>query len=283
MSLVQRAAEPAMDRVSFWVRGMEAIGAEQGTGDPLLFIHGWGGGASNWRRVWPELAVRYRCIAPDLPGWGDSDKPDVPYTFEWYADWLADLLESRSAGPAFVAGHSMGGTIALTLALRHPGRVRKLALINPVVRGSDGVKTETRLLMLPVLRHLAYLFMRRRGFLRFIARNFTAAREGIDEETLMLLSRGTFASMTRSLRALKDVDLAGSLKSVAAPTLVIGSDADREIPPAQSVLAGGIPGARVEMLPGVGHLAPLERPGEVARLLGEFFGPGVQRGRPPQW
>ena len=272
-----------MDRISFRVRGIECVGADQGAGDPLLLIHGWGGGASNWRRVWPVLATRYRCLAPDLPGWGDSEKPSVPYTFEWYADWLADLLEARSASPAHVAAHSMGATIALVFALRHPRRVRKLAILNPIVRGSDGVKKETRLLMAPGVRHLAYLFMRRRGFLRFIGRNFTEAPEGIDDETLMLLSKGSFASMTRTLKALRAVDLAESLKSIAAPALVIGSDADREIPPEQSALAAKIPGSRLEMLKGAGHVSPLERPEEVGSLLVDFFGPGSRRDRPPQW
>jgi 3-oxoadipate enol-lactonase len=282
-AIAAATSDLAMDRVTFRVRGIEAVGSEQGAGDPVLLIHGWGGGASNWRRVWPSVASRYRCIAPDLPGWGDSEKPRVPYTFEWYADWLADLLDAKSASPAFVAAHSMGATIALVFALRHPGRVKKLAILNPIVRGSDGVKFETRLLMAPGLRHLAYLFMRRRGFLRFIARNFTESQEGIDDETLMLLSRGTFRSMTRTIKALKAVDLVSSLASIAAPTLIIGSDADREIPPAQSTLASGIPGSRLEMLKGCGHVSPLERPDEVAKLLIDFFGAGMRRGRPPQW
>jgi len=80
-----------------------------------------------------------------------------------------------------------------------------------------------------------------------------------------------------------DVVLWGSLKSVAAPTLVVGSEADREIPPEQSRLAGGIPGSKVVMLPGCGHVSLLERPSEVASLLVDFFGPGARRGRPPQW
>ncbi len=283
MPLAPGTADLSMDRMSFRVRGIQAVGADQGSGDPLLLIHGWGAGASHWRRQWPALATRYHCIAPDLPGWGDSEKPNVPYTFEWYADWLADLLKTLSAAPAFVAGHSMGGTIALVLALRHPGLVRKLALLNPILRGSDAIGFKTRFLSVPGIRRVAYFFTRQRWFLRFISRNFTEAQGALEEEDLDLLARGSFASMMRSIRALKNVDLAGSLKSVAAPTLIIGADADREIPTEQSVLASGIPGSRLEMLKGCGHVSPLERPDEVSRLLVEFFGPGTRRDRPPQW
>jgi len=277
------AAPLDMDRVSFRVQGIECNGADQGSGEPMLMIHGWGGGASNFRRLWPSIATRYRCIAPDLPGWGDSDKPRVPYTFEWYADWLAELLETRSASPALVVGHSMGATIALFFALRHPDKVRKLAILNPIIRGSDGVKRETRLLSMPGFRRVAYWMTSQRWFLRFISRNFTERTEGLDEKDLLLVGKGTFASMIRTIKALKAVDLTGSLKSVAVPTLVIGADADREIPVEQSRLAAGIPGARLEMLKGCGHVSPLERPDEVAGLLVNFFGPGSRSDRPPQW
>jgi 3-oxoadipate enol-lactonase len=277
------AAPLDMDRISFRVRGIECNGADQGSGEPMLMIHGWGGGASNFRRLWPSIATRYRCIAPDLPGWGDSEKPNVPYTFEWYADWLSDLLVTRSASPALVVGHSMGATIALFFALRHPDKVKKLAILNPIIRGADGVKRETRLLSMPGLRRVAYWMTSQRWFLRFISRNFTERTEGLDEKDLLLVGQGTFASMIRTIKALKAVDLTGSLKSVAAPTLVIGADADREIPVEQSRLAAGIPGARLEMLKGCGHVSPLERPDEVAGLLVDFFGPGSRRNRPPQW
>ena len=277
------AAPLEMDRISFRVRGIECIGADQGAGEPMLFIHGWGGGASNFRRLWPAIATRYRCIAPDLPGWGESEKPNVPYTFEWYADWLADMLEARSASPAHVVGHSMGATIALLFALRHPDKVKKLVILNPIIRGTDGVKRETRLLSMPGLRRVAYWMTSQRWFLRFISRNFSERAEGLDEKDLLLVGKGTFASMIRTIKALKAVDLTGSLNRVAAPTLVIGADADREIPVEQSRLAAGIPGAKFEMLKGCGHISPLERPDEVAGLLVDFFGPGSRRDRPPQW
>lgn len=273
-----------MDRISFRVRGIEAVGSDMGAGETLLLIHGWGGGSTHWRRMWPSLATRYRCLAPELPGWGDSGKPDVPYSFEWYADWLAELLEVRDGSPAFVAGHSMGATIALTMALRHPARVRKLALLNPIVRGSDGLKSETRLLSKPGIRRVAYWLTRRRWFLRYLSRKFTERVGGLEDSDLDLIRKGTFASMIRPIKAMKALDLVPLLPtSIAMPTLVIGSESDREIPPEQSRLAAGIPGSRLEMLKGCGHVSPLERPAEVAQLLVDFLGPGMRKGRPPQW
>ena len=272
-----------MDRISFSVQGIECVGADQGAGETLLLLHGWGGGIANWRRVWPHLATRYRCIAPEMPGWGESEKPNIPYTFEWYADWLAELLDVRDASPALVAGHSMGGTIAVHLALRHPAKVRKLALLNPVIRGSDGVKKESRVLSLPGFRRVAFWFTRWQWFLRYLTRNFTERMGGMEEEDMLLVGKGTFRSMIKSLKSLKAVDLTAALKTVAIPTLVIGSELDREIPKEQSVLASGIPGSRLEMLKACGHVSPLEKPEEVASLLVDFFGIGSRKGRPPQW
>ena len=272
-----------MDRVSFRIRGIECTGSEQGAGEPLLLIHGWGAGSTHWRRVWPELATRYRCLAPDLPGWGDSEKPDVPYTFEWYADWLADLLETKAASPAHIVGHSMGATIAAVFAMRHPARVRKLVLMNPILRGSDGVRGQSRVLSTPLLRGLSYCMTRSRTFLKFITKSFTERVGGLEEEDMLLVRKGTYASMTRSIEALKAVDLTGALPSIKVPTLTIGCDGDREIPPEQSTLARAIPGSRLEMLKGCGHVAPLERPREIADLLIGFLGPGMRKARPPQW
>jgi pimeloyl-ACP methyl ester carboxylesterase len=106
---------------------------------------------------------------------------------------------------------------------------------------------------------------------------------GLEESDMLLVARGTYASMTRSLEAMKSADFTGSLASIRAPALVIGSDTDREIPPEQTRLAAAIPGSRLEILKGAGHATPLEKPDEVARLLVEFFGPGMKKGRPPQW
>jgi pimeloyl-ACP methyl ester carboxylesterase len=271
-----------MDLASVRVRGIEAVCAEQGVGDPALFVHGWGGAASHWRKMWGQLVPRYRCLAPDLPGWGLSEKPDVPYTIEWYADWLADLLEARGASPAMVAGHSMGATIALALAQRHPGRVARLALLNSIVRGADGLRAEARFLSMPVIRTLAFPFTRTRRFLRFIARNFTQGPE-LEEIDLLLIARGTYASMTRSLDSLKRIDLTPGLESVRCPTLVVGTDADREIPPLQTDLAAQIPGAQRVTIEGAGHVPILEQPDRTASALIDFFGPGARRARPPQW
>ncbi len=102
-------------------------------------LHGWPGFWYDWRRVLVPLADRADVIAPDFRGFGDSDKPDVPptegYTAAVMTDDLVALLDGLEIGEVVVAGHDIGATIAQSLALRHPDRVRALALFNPPYPG----------------------------------------------------------------------------------------------------------------------------------------------------
>ena len=103
-----------------------------GEGEPVLLVHGLGGGASNWVLLAPALAARRRVLAVDLPGHaGSSPLPSVP-ALASFADLLRLLLEHERATPATVVGHSFGGALALVLAARHPDAVRALMLVSSV-------------------------------------------------------------------------------------------------------------------------------------------------------
>ena len=101
-----------------------------GTGPPLLLLHGLGGSGRYWAGIAPLLAGERTLIAPDLAGFGRSDKPRVDYTRDFHVDSIDGLLAALSAeGRVDIAGHSMGGILAALFAARHPERVASLALI----------------------------------------------------------------------------------------------------------------------------------------------------------
>lgn len=110
-----------------------------GSGDPLLLLHGLGGSAANWVELMPQLLERFRVVAVDLPGHAGSGRLPPGSGIGDFAAVAADVLAAETAGPALVAGHSLGGHIALRLAQSRPDLVRGLLLASPA-----GIKTTTR-------------------------------------------------------------------------------------------------------------------------------------------
>lgn len=115
--------------------GLQLHYQDIGTGDPVVFIHGSGPGASghsNFKLNYPPFAAAgYRSIVPDLPGYGASDKPDTLYTLDFFVDALSGLLDALDISRCVLVGNSLGGAIALKLALDQPGRVSRLVLMAP--------------------------------------------------------------------------------------------------------------------------------------------------------
>src|SRR3954471_6841221 len=120
----------------FDVKGVRLRVFEAGAGPTVLLLHGLGGAASNWTAVALPLAERARVVVPELPGHGGSSALPAPVaTLDAYAERVAGVLDA----PAVVAGHSLGGLVALALAVRHPEIVRGL-----VLAGSAGFSSGTR-------------------------------------------------------------------------------------------------------------------------------------------
>ena len=121
-----------------------------GKGAPVLLIHGLGSsGYIEWRFTMPGLARSHRVFAPDLPGFGRSQKPRARYGIRYFARVLDRYLEGRRLASAAVVGTSLGGRIALELALEYPERVRKLVLVNSLGLGRPQFQIYYPLMMLP--------------------------------------------------------------------------------------------------------------------------------------
>jgi pimeloyl-ACP methyl ester carboxylesterase len=112
--------------------GVSVRTVRAGEGDTtLLLLHGYGESLTTWRAVFDRLARNGRVIAIDLPGFGGSAKPDVPYSLSAMTERLSRFIDQWTAGPLVVIGHSMGGELAASLALARPDRVNLLVLIAP--------------------------------------------------------------------------------------------------------------------------------------------------------
>jgi pimeloyl-ACP methyl ester carboxylesterase len=260
-----------------------------GSGRPLLLLHGVGESSASWREVLPGLADRYTVYAPDLPGYGASDPlgSDVEPTPERLAAVMADFLDAvtkADTGPAMVVGHSLGGSIALELALHHPGRVGRLVLEDSAGLGRY-VNPALRALTLPGYGDLGERAGRTavgaayRAWARIplmFARSHRAPAGWVAEQRRL----GTLPHhLPTSLAALRaQVDAFGQrrvfldeLPRLQMPTLIIWGAQDAVVPAAQARTAlDRLRHGQLAIVPSCGHLPHLERPGHFLDALHTF-------------
>ena len=246
---------------------------EHGEGDPLLLVEGLGQSLWAWREQVPVFAERFRTIAFDTRGTGRSQVPAEPYWIPDLAEDAATILDGRAA---HVVGLSMGGYIALTLALARPKLVRSLVLVGTGAGGPDRVPRPDHVreafaaaMGLPLeefgRRTMPYTFSA--GWAEANPRRFEeilAAR--LEHPT----SYGTIdAHMNACYRYYEEGVEVGRIE---APALVIHGDEDLIVPVENGrMLAARLPSARYVELPGRGHNIPLEDPETFNRLVLEFL------------
>ena len=242
-----------------------------GSGPPVLFLHGLGGSATAWEPQLADLGDTFRCIAWDLPGYGDSE-PIVPLTFPAIADAAARLLDELDAHGAHVVGLSFGGQQALHLALRHPARIGRLVLADTSARfGADGTDAEEwqRLRLDPLDAGVTPAGMAA-GVIDAITAPGFAGRER--DRAIAAFSRIPPSGLRAAVECLPTHDVTVRLGDITAPTLVVVGELDEETPiPYAEALAAGIPGAELRVVAGAGHLTPAEAPAEFNALVREFL------------
>lgn len=251
----------------------------------LLLIHGLGDEADTWRGIIPELAARYRVIAPDLPGFGRSAHQRRAHTLGYFARAMGGLLDALGIARTTVAGSSLGAGVAQRLALWQPGRVERLVLIGgalPVGGGKTAVKT--LLYLVPGVGELMYVRNRRSQDVAAAGlRPYYASFDALPNDDQSFLrqrvwarvwsapQRRAFLSTVRWLaidRSLRADSFRTRLAKLAVPTLLLWGEHDRiQSLERGSEMAALLPDARLEIIPGAGHLPQQEQPEAVARAI----------------
>lgn len=263
------------------IRDLQIHVTELGSGPPLLLVHGFLVHHGEWLPVLPELATRFRCIAPDLPGCGLSDKlapGRFPYTRESFAETLVGVLDALGVDQAHVAGHSMGGSVALTLAADHAERVARLAVIDTACYPFP-VPLKGRLPLVPGLG--SFIFKRLYGralFFDYFKNEVWSGRPGMDQERVQDFYDAFTPAEAReaafaTLRNTVDLStLVPKIPRVQADTLVLWGSEDRIFPASLAHrLVRELPRARLSILEGCGHAPNEQRPEETAAQLLEHF------------
>jgi len=248
---------------------------------PVLFVHGSGPGVSawaNWRLVLPVLAKQRRVIAPDMFGFGYTDRPLPPdqpgrYTMAVWVQQAVDLLDALDVAQADVVGNSFGGALGLALAIRHPRRVRRLVLMGavgvsfPITPGLDAVwgyqpSLENMRSIMDVFAHDRALITDELTRLRYEA----STRPGFQESFGAMFP----APRQRWIEALASPEAA--IRALPHETLVIHGREDQVIPLYTSqTLSAWIPNAQLHVFGRCGHWTQIEHCDRFVRLVGDFL------------
>lgn len=252
---------------------VDAAWFEVGRGEPLILIHGLADDHRAWRQALPGLMLRHRVLMYDLRGHGGTSLGRPEGTLTQLGSDLASLMKSIGVDTADIAGFSLGGTIAMRMAIDHPEMVQRLVLVG----------TSSR-----VGRTAADWYRQR---VDMVGRNDPDLRATLDRDTadvyaeapselddgLLIRRQSTadprgYGNACAAMAALNASPLDPELGSISAPTLIIASELDRHCPPkAAEIIAAGIKGSRLEVIPGAGHPIPVEKPHELAASMNAFL------------
>ena len=243
-----------------------------GSGETVLFLHGFPHNRSLWKAQSDALLDRARCIAPDLRGFGESSV-SAPYSIDQYADDLAALLDTLRISEAVICGLSMGGYVALAFYQRHRARVRGLILMDTRA-GNDSIEARARRNQLIAVANTKGSG----GVADMIIAGMVGKRtrekcpEVVDAVHRMLES-APVDGVVGALSALRDrQDFTSTLGTIDVPTLILVGEDDVLTPPSEAALLhAGIRGSMLEVIAGAGHVANVERPAAVNHVLSEYL------------
>jgi pimeloyl-ACP methyl ester carboxylesterase len=241
----------------------------------VLLIHGTGASTAWWDPVVPALAGSYRVIRVDLLGHGKSSSPAGGYDISAQARRAGAALDMMGAGRVTVIGHSTGGAVATALAEQRPGKVTALALIDlgPSLDAFIGQGLAGRLLLAPLPGRLIWALRTEAIIRKAMGSAFTRPVDipgPIIEATMGMTYRALAATSRASDDYLKQRSIPDRLASLGLPVLVIFGTDDRRWQSSSAIAYRAVPGARLELLPGVGHTPMLEDPQTTCKLLLDF-------------
>jgi pimeloyl-ACP methyl ester carboxylesterase len=228
------------------VRGIRLYYEVYGRGKPLLLIHGNGGSIKVFDKTIPYFAKRYRVIAVDSRAHGKSIDPADTLTFEQMADDFAALLTTLRLDSAYVVGWSDGGINALLLAMRHPGKVKKL------VSTGANIQPDSTALMPSSWKEMEQAYRESR------TKTFTDPKQKNDWKVFRL-------------DVLQPNIPFAALRAITAPALIVAGDRDVIVTEHTVNIARNIPNARLWILPNSGHATLIDHADEFNRKTDEFF------------
>jgi len=237
-----------------------------GEGEPLLILHGWGGSSVSWVKTQAILARNgFKVITPDLPGFGKSITPSVPWEVKDYSNFILNLTKELNLESFFLLGHSFGGRIAVKFSIAYPEKVRRLILCNASgIKGRPGIKTW----LIYQIAKIGNAIFTPKVFARFKDRSRNLFYIFIRHHDYVKAD----GTMKETLRKVCAEDLLPILSQINIRTLVVWGDKDKMVPVKYAhIFKENIKNSELIILPRIGHSPHLEVPGVLAEIILEFL------------
>lgn len=242
-----------------------------GRGRPVILLHGWLGSWGLWQETMTFLGQYYRTYALDFWGFGESGKKRNTYQVQDFVSLVDQFMEQLGIMQAPLVGHSMGGTVSLSVALRYPERVQKVVIIGSPITGSSLAVP----LKLAGYRQIAFMLYNMFGLFRMGMRVASPIICKDPRFPAMMdrdLSKTTLESFLISIASLRRTDLRPEINRVNIPVMGMFGDKDNIVDPRQwQVLQQGLPTARIERFNRAGHFIMLDEPKFFMQTLKEFL------------
>ncbi len=252
--------------------GIEIGYDDVGSGDAVVFLHGFPHHRALWAPQVGALLDRARCIAPDLRGFGESSVV-APYSIDQYADDLAALLDSLRIERAVVCGLSMGGYVALAFWRRHRPRIRALVLMDTRAGSDSAEAREKRDQMIALARSRGSEAVADAMITGMVGKRTRGKCPEVVDDVHRMLESAPVEGVVGALESLRDrPDSTSTLATIDVPTLIVVGEDDVLTPPSEAALLhAGIRGSTLEVITGAGHVSNVERPAAVNHVLTEFL------------
>ena len=243
-----------------------------GAGEVIVLLHGAGGGAVLWGRIIDLLSKHFHVIAPDIVGYGESDKPDAPYDKKFYSTWFRNFCDSLNMDKINLLGNSQGGAIAVQFALDNPDSVKKIILAGSAGLGGWGISPvamfnmaaanifPTKLTVQKIVQYLVYK-----------ADNFPGEDAVAYLVEVIRSSGGKFPFINGKGRAVAPFS-SDKLQQIKNPALIIWGDRDRILPVRHGKKGHKkIPGAQFRIIQEAGHAPFIDQPEEFKDIVLDFI------------
>ena len=255
------------------VNGVNLAVEVRGEGPVVLFVHGYPLDRTLWQHQLGAL-IGFRRIAPDLRGLGLSDAPDLGYSMATYADDLAALLDALHADQVVLCGLSLGGYVALEFARRYRTRLRGLILMSTRAEADTPEMRKAREAAMQVARDRGAAAIAQQMLPNLFSPGANDAMPQVVDRIRGMMEAAPVKGIIGALSAMRDRpdSTAGLADLEGLPTLVVVGESDQITGPAVArKISEGVPGAILSVIPGAGHLPPVEQPISTTRVLTEFL------------